>query len=98
MSAATTLKVDDTALNVARECLARAALEMERAAIALDHARAGAEGDARGRLELMAEVVGTQKDLAVGLAVLACTAPEESFDLLLASVAFGRGRAASDAH
>jgi hypothetical protein len=98
MAVMPTAKLSDTSLETAHECLARAAAEMERACAALERARQGAEGDARGRLALMAEVVTTQKDLAAGLAVLARTAPQESFDLFLASCAFSRGPDAAEAH
>lgn len=91
-------KFSDTSLETAHDCLARAAAEMGRACAALERAGQGADADARGRLALMAEVVATQKDLAAGLAVLARTAPQESFDLFLASCAFSRRPDAAGAH
>jgi hypothetical protein len=92
------VKLSTDSLEAARNHLLRASAEMEQASFALDAACAEASGDAQGRIALMAEVVGTQKDLAAGLAVLARAAPGESFDLLLASVAFSRVDMARGSH
>lgn len=92
------VKLSKDCLEAARDHLLRASAEMEQASAALDAACARASGDAQGRLALMAEVVCTQKDLAAGLAVLARAAPEEGFDLLMASVAFSRADLARGSH
>lgn len=89
------VKLSQDCLEAARDHLLRASAEMAQASAALDAACAHAEGDAQGRLALMAEVVGTQKDLA---AVLARAAPEESFDLLMAIIAFSRADVARGSH
>jgi hypothetical protein len=92
------VKLSQDCLEAARDHLLRASAEMAQASAALDAACVHAKGDAQGRLALMAEVVGTQKDLAAGLAVLARAVPEESFDLLMASIAFSRADVARGSH
>jgi len=90
-------KISQKSLDEARDHLARAAAEMERAVVALGAARDSEAGARRDRLAMIGEVVSTQRDMAAGLAAVV-KGGDEQVDLLFASLAFGRDREGGGRH